>query len=320
MNGDAAPSHQLHELAFGREALPMSVEKITPVPHSPVDAPGPRPTAPPVFVALAATAANAPSSSFESGGAVNFFDSISLPLPGQTRQETSPSAPLPLGASYAREAMLANLERLVDGRLPQSAIVFETAALLGNVARNFDAPIDQLIAQAPITNADALPSRNTSGAMFTWRSQFLTIDDDGALQRLDFYLTRLSARQWEAAAFLRSIDCADSGFPYSQPPIDLYRLVIDPTTGLILACAAQSVITHNPTLRPIEQTRALLNISYKAMYVVILVAITFIFARTLSSLIAVCFFVTALAVVINMRAEPFGGGATNATRSRRRRP
>lgn len=298
----------------------MSIEKIAPLSHSPVDALTARPGAPIPVTPHPTSVAAGSLPAFEAGTPANFFDSISLPLPAYAQQNDEPTPAHPLGATYARESALANVAQLVSGRLPPTAIALEVAAMLRNAANDHEISIMHLIADTEAIKPNLMPSRNAAESRFSLFAPLLAYGDEGETTPLDIFLTRINARQWEAAVFRRPIDLAEPGFPYSEPPIDLYRLVIDPSTGQILASVAQQLAKRDflspSTQPPVDLGRAL----RAAMIVIAATGATFIIAKVISKLVALCFFVTALALVINVPIERVGLGKTSVTPSRRRRP
>lgn len=298
----------------------MSVEKIAPLSHSPVDAvvarpDPPHPLAPPPRP-VGAVAAQPPA---DPGTPANFFDSIALPLPAQKTRDDAGAVRLVPGAPYAREATLAHLEQLIEGRLPPMSISLEVAALLRNAANGSEMSIARLIAETATTAPDALPSRNIADAQFSFHAPILARDDDGEMRPLVLYLTRAGARQWEAAVFRRDDDAAGPGFPHSAPPIDVYRLVIDPSTGQILASVAQQILPRDVAPPTPARTFALDRALRIAMFLVAAVAVAIILAKTLSKIAALSFLVVALALAINVPAAPAtrDKGALKPSRLRR---
>lgn len=283
----------------------MSVEKIAPLSHSPVDAVVARPDPPhpltPPPRPVGAVAAQPPA---DPGTPANFFDSIALPLPAQETRNNAGAPRLAPGAPYAREATLAHLEQLIEGRLPPMSISLEVAALLRNAANGSEMSIARLIAETATTAPDALPSGNKPDAQFSFHTSILARDDDGETRPLVLFLTRAGARQWEVAVFRQEDGAAEPVFPFSAPPIDLYRLVVDPSTGQILASVAQQILPREFAAQTPERTFALDRALRIAMFLVAAVAVAIILAKTLSKIAALSFLVVALALAVNVPAAP----------------
>jgi hypothetical protein len=167
-------------------------------------------------------------------GAPNPFDSLALPFP------TSTAADLPtslIAASYRTEATRGALELLVEGRLPETLIRREVETLLRRLVATRERD------EAEETTPERLPSHNAADSHFDVKSRLAATDEDGRLKLFDLYLTRIGPRQWEAAIFERDPSRASQTFPRPTPPVDVYRLLFDPTAAAVLACVAQKVPT-----------------------------------------------------------------------------
>jgi len=167
-------------------------------------------------------------------GAPNLFDSLALPFPTSTAADVPSSL---IAASYRTEAARGSVEALVEGRLPETLIRREVESLLRRFVetRERDEPEE--------TKPERLPSHNAAHAHFDFRSRLAATDDAGRLKLFDLYLTRIGPRQWEAAIFERDPSRASQTFPRPTPPVDVHRLLFDPTAAAVLACVAQRVPT-----------------------------------------------------------------------------
>lgn len=270
----------------------MSVDRIAPLPApTAVEPPAaraggasPRATAP----APAPSAATMPNEGGASAGA--FFDSISLPLPDNAHAAPAPTR----NAAYAQQAVAAKLPQLVDGRPPTDAVAREVETLLRVAAATRETTPARLIDDTPLLKDARRPAENAPDSRFSLHTAFAARDGDGALATLDLYLTRASARQWEATVFRRDAEAPDGGFPYPHPPISIDRVVIDPATGLALACVAQHFVPRE--FAPMEAV-AMAGALRAGMFAVAVVSISVIIGKTLSPSIGVGFFVAAAAIV-----------------------
>lgn len=172
-------------------------------------------------------------------GAPHLFDTLVLPLPEGAAAEERQFPSSLVNASYRTQAARGRIEQLVDGHLPAAVIRREVETLLRRVAAAREIGVAQLIEGTPETAPERLPSRNAEDAHFDFRGRLAAADEDGKLRLFDLYLTRASAGQWEAALFLRDPTRASQTFPRTAPALEVSRLVIDPATGLTLACVAQ---------------------------------------------------------------------------------
>lgn len=172
-----------------------------------------------------------PPEAMTAESAAHLYDSLALPLP--TTAPTVPSARI--NASYRTETARELVEALVGGRLPESLLRREVETLLRRFVETRD--MDEWVETKP----ERLPSHNTPHAHFDVRSRLAATDEDGRLKLFDLYLTRIGPRQWEAAVFERDPSRASQSFPRPTPPVEVHRLLFDPTAAAVLACVAQNV-------------------------------------------------------------------------------
>jgi len=165
-------------------------------------------------------------------GAAHLFDSLPLPLPVGGTTEVPSSR---ISASYRSQAARGLVEPLVEGRLPEALIRREVETLLRRFADT--RAIDDL----EETPAERLPSRNAANAHFDVKGRISATEEDGRLKLFDLYLTRVGPRQWESTIFERDPSRASQTFPRPTPPVDVHRLLFDPTAATVLACVAQKV-------------------------------------------------------------------------------
>ncbi|MGJ0508787.1 MAG: hypothetical protein ACR652_17000 [Methylocystis sp.] len=173
-------------------------------------------------------------------GAPPLYGNLVLPLP-KTGADGVPSSRI--SASYRTQAAQRMVESLSAGRLPEPLIRREVETLLRRLAGTREMTIARLIEETGETAPERLPSRNSAEARFDFRSRLAATDDDGRLRLFDLYLTRIGPRQWEAAIFERDPSRAGLTFPRATPPLEAHRLLIDPTTGAVVACVALAVQT-----------------------------------------------------------------------------
>lgn len=262
----------------------MSIDSVPPLDPATTDKIAMRPVsgrggshvrAPPPFPATAGATEGAPHP----------YDSLALPLP-----ESAADAPtMRAGAPYYMEAVRGPIETLVAGRLPEALIRREVVTLMRRVAAAREMDVAQLIESAEATAPERLPSVNADDAHFTFKGRLSATDEDGKLKLFDLYLTRIGARQWEAATFERDPSRASQIFPRPMPPVDVHRLLVDPATGLVLACVAQAA----PAARePSKRGGSAGGAMGKVLYAALAVAAALLVAR----------FASWIAVVIPMAA------------------
>jgi hypothetical protein len=228
----------------------MSVDKIAPLPPVTTDAqalrvnnrvpaetlaPFPVPPAP-------APGPEAPE------GALHLFDSLVLPLPDPRTDDSRPLQTTLAKATYAQEASRAAIATLVGGRLPEDAVLREVETLLRNAAEMRAVSVRQVIEAAPKAPLDQLPSQNPPHAAFAFKGRVPAYDAAGEVRLFDLYLARIGADRWEAAVFLRDPNADAPSFPYPAPPIESYRLLIDPGAGLVLASVMEQLVPR-PAVR-----------------------------------------------------------------------
>jgi hypothetical protein len=208
----------------------MSVERIAPLGQTTTEPLTLRPVAATPFDPRPSARA-APAALPE--GPSHLYDSLALPLPDMT---ASAPATARGSALYREEAASGTMIAMVDGRLPVAALRHVVETLLADLARSKGVETAKLVAQAEKTDNAHLPSHNGEKARFAFKSRLAAFDSDGRLRLLDLYLTRIGARQWEAATYERTPARAANVFPRPTPLVDLHRLVIDPDLGLLRAC------------------------------------------------------------------------------------
>lgn len=298
----------------------MSVDKIAPLPNSPVDPLALRTGGPAVFPPPAPPPPPAAAKPEQTASAQSVsFDSLSLPLPITIAHDGEAPPAGAIGASYARETMDASLARLVGGRLPTEAVAREVANLLRDTAAELDMPLARFIDGAAVVNGARLPAHNRAAARFTLQTSLLAVDDDGETRAFDLYLSRASARQWEAAVFRRD-EATSLGFPYPAAPINIDRVVIDPATGQILACVASQLAAREFAPETSASPHVFFDALRAGMLVGGTIATTIILAKTVSTFVAFGFIVAALGLIL--RAPSRAGNEKNRrfTRLRPRRP
>jgi hypothetical protein len=173
--------------------------------------------------------------------APHLYDSLVLPIPEGAGSD-DPRLPSSLvNHFYRTQAARAQIEPLVDGLLPDALLRREVETLLRRQAEARRLDVTRLIEKSRETPEGRLPSRNVKDARFTFRGRLAAADDEGRLKLFDLYLTRTGPRQWEAAVFDRDPSRAGQVFPRVTPPVETRRLLIDPATGLVMACVAQQM-------------------------------------------------------------------------------
>lgn len=296
----------------------MSVDKIAPLSQTSIDALAARANSPaaPTPSVSPFPARPAPAPAPEAGTHGNFFESLTLPLPSAApRSGTQIATP---AASYAREAAGMEIPALVDGRLPQQVLTRAIATLLRDAANARETTVPRIIDETDVTKGPRLPSRNGLDAEYALRASLFARDEGDEPAPIDLYLTRVGARQWEAAVYRRDESSADPGFPYTTATINVERLVIDPSNGHILACVAQQIVPHKLAQRLETRTLELILATRSVMLAVAVIATAIILAKTLSRLVAIGFVVTAVALAIRIPGET-KRRAKGLTRSRQRR-
>jgi hypothetical protein len=271
----------------------MSVEKIAPLGHAATDAAFMRPPGvagagrgppPPAFSPPAATPAE---------GDAHLYDSLVLPLldgaPGDDRLFPREL----VTSSYLLEAARARIEPLVDGKLPDALLRREVETLLSRVAQARGVEIRRLIEDTPATGPGRLPSRNGKDAQFSIRGRLAALGEDDRPKLFDLYLTRVGARQWEAAAFERDPSRAAHLFPRATPPEGAWRVLLDETSGLVLACVAQQIPQIVIDARP-RQTA--FPVDWRAVIFTLLAATVTLLAARLVSWRAAAILAAALAI------------------------
>jgi len=264
----------------------MSVDKVSPLPSSPVDPAGARSgghpragtIAPPgaTFSARAfpsAAMANVePLSTFHDDLPVSVLAAVTLHGDGQT------AAPLPavVGATAAYgqpNGSWAKLPALIDGRLPQAEIIRLARTTFKEYAATQDMPLVHSLRAAPIVEADRLPSLNASDADHAVRTLVVASDASGNQTALDLYLARTGQNSWEAVVYQRDDASISGGFPYMSPPLSVDRLAIDPATGQILASMAG---LHLPKALRLDAPRAPEAISAELIFAGAIVVATIV--------------------------------------------
>ncbi len=209
----------------------MSVEKVVALNQGATDATMMRPVNGPGAGHGRAPAPFPPPDAATAESAAHLYDSLALPLP-----TTAPNVPSSrINASYRTETSRELVETLVGGRLPDSLLRREVETILRRFVETRD--MNDWVETKP----ERLPSHNAPNAHFDLRSRVAATDDDGRLKLFDLYLTRIGPRQWEAAVFERDPSRASQSFPRPTPPVEVHRLLFDPTAAAVLACVAQNV-------------------------------------------------------------------------------
>jgi hypothetical protein len=263
----------------------MSVEKISPLARTSVEASAPRIGG--ASVAAPAAASVPPSAAppaLESPS--HLFDSLALPLAALAAEASQSADSTFVRASYARETSRPNIAALVAGGLPEEVIRREVQALLQIAADRRDVTVARLISKTPAAAEDRLPSRNAPRAEFSLETRVLARDEAGEPRQFDLFLTRAGPRQWEVAVFRHDATRERPDFPYPAPPIDVYRMVIDPGAGMILACVAQNIAPRQFDVRSTSQVQALEGALRMGAFVVAGVAIALLLAKYVSTALA----------------------------------
>ncbi len=228
----------------------MSVDRITPLPQVTTDAQalrvnnrGPAETSTPFPVAPS------PSTRAEAAeGALHLFDNLVLPLPDSHTADTRLLQTSLAKATYAQEASRATIATLVEGRLPEDAVLREVENLLRNAAEMRGVSVRQVIEEAPKTAPGQLPSQNPPHAAFVFKARVPAYDEAGDVRLFDVYLARTGPDRWQATIFLRDPNADTPRFPYPTPPSESYRLLIDPGAGFVLASVMEQLVPR-PAVR-----------------------------------------------------------------------
>jgi hypothetical protein len=243
----------------------MSVDKVSPIPPSPVDPLGAksgdaRPAFSPTNVATEATraftslAAAAPNSAALSSSKTllpSYYNMPSSVLAAMSLQsEGEEVGRLVAGggdalASIAYESTRTPRAKQVEtiaARLPQEAIARSALAALEQNAMAQDKPVLRALRSMIIAEPSALPSQNAPDAQFGLQTSFVANDKFGNPMILDLYLARTGRNSWEAAVYNREDASLNGGFPYSAPPLLVDRLMADPATEQILASVAGQIL------------------------------------------------------------------------------
>jgi hypothetical protein len=219
----------------------MSVEKVSPLGRASIEpsarANGPVSVAPALRPILASAGAPSPRAG---ESPTQFFDSLALPLPVATGNESGVAASF-VQASYAREAARPGLAILIDGRLPEAAIHREVLSSLRLSAQERGQSLGRFIAGVDAVDDARLPAHNGAQAEYSLRARLPARDETGEIRLFDLFLTRAGPRDWEVAVFRRAESGEFPGFPLPGPPTDVYRLDLDAGAGQILACVAQQI-------------------------------------------------------------------------------
>jgi hypothetical protein len=218
----------------------MSVEKISPLARTTVEATASHVGGASVHAPSAARPVSAPLRASPQPGesASHLFDTLALPLAALAAEESPYADASFVRASYARASSGPGVAELIAGRLPEDAIRRAVLTLFHDAADARDLSIERLFAKMAAAPEARLPSRNSPLSEYSLKARVPARDADGNLQLFDLYATRAGPRQWEVAVFRHDDARRDApreapDFPRDSPPIDLYRLVVDPGRGLI---------------------------------------------------------------------------------------
>lgn len=278
----------------------MSVERITPLGQAATDAPFMRAVPGAGHPRSSSAFPQPPAPPTPPEAAPHLYDSLALPLHDGAAADERLFPTALVRHFYKIEAARAQIEPLVDGALPEAVLRRDVETLLREAAAARGVDVARLIAQAAETPPERLPSRNLKGARYSFRGRLAAAGEDERLRRFDLYLTRIGARQWEAAVFERDPSRAGQIFPRAAPLLEAHRLVIDQATGVVLACVAQ----HIPT--PGLATRAALfpSVAWRAiLYPAIAAVAGLLVARFLSAPAAALLLIAAAVFAVGSKSR-----------------